>query len=331
MKEQVFTSRERYRGRDTALRGASGMSGTALLGVVLLVLFLIGCAEGTGTSGQAALEPMNRTAPEDILVSPAWVAERAGEVVVLDYARSMDDFRQGHVPGAAWLARAVTVTNVEGVDGMLPDPATVAMDLEEAGVRHDTPVVVYDSGNGLWASRLFWALEYLGHEQVHLLDGGITAWTASGRELSTEIAVPERGEFDPRVRENLVADEAFVFENHGNSDFTVLDARSPDEFSGADVRAARGGHIPDSVNIDWVRNLGDAGTFLSVAELSELYQQTLEGRDGPRVTLCQTGIRGAHTYVALRVLGEEDVRLYDGSWAQWGNNPDAPIAVGSTP
>ncbi|MCA1755193.1 MAG: sulfurtransferase [Spirochaeta sp.] len=244
----------------------------------------------------------------------------------------MDDFRQGHISGAAWVAREVTVTNVDGVGGMLPDPEFVAMDLEEAGVRHNTPIVVYDSGNGLWASRLFWALEYLGHEQVHLLDGGLPAWNSAGYELSTEIAAPARGEFEPRVREHLIADEAFVLENHGNQDFTVLDARSPDEFSGADVRAARGGHIPNATNIDWVRNRGDNGrSFLSVAELSEVYEQTLDGRNGPRVTLCQTGIRGAHTYVALRILGEEDVRLYDGSWAEWGNNADAPIAVGSTP
>ncbi len=301
------------------------------LGVGLLVAFLAACSAAGGPSAQANLEPMARTAPDNILVSPDWVAERAGDVVVIDYARSMDDFRQGHIPGAAWVARAVTVTNVDGVDGVLPSVETVAMDLEEAGVRHDTPVVVYDSGNSLWASRLFWALEYLGHEQVHLLDGGLAAWESAGYELSTEIAAPARGDFDPRVREQLIADEAFVLENHGNQDFTVLDARSPDEFSGADVRAARGGHIPNSANIDWVRNLGDDGSFLTVAELSELYQQTLDGRDGPRVTLCQTGIRGAHTYVALRVLGEEDVRLYDGSWAEWGNNPDAPIAAGSTP
>lgn len=332
MKKQTFTLRERYLRSGSALRGAYGPSGPVLLGVVLLILFLAGCAEKVpGTSRPGTPEPMKRTAPENILVSPAWVAENSEEVVVLDYARSMDDFRQGHIPGAAWVARAVTVTNVDGIDGMLPDPEIVAMDLEEAGVRHDTPVVVYDSGNGLWASRLFWALEYLGHEQVHLLDGGIAAWTSSGHELSSEITAPALGSFEARIREQLLADEALVFENHGNSDFTVLDARSPDEFSGADVRAARGGHIPNSTNIDWVHNLGDDGTFLSVSELSELYEQTLDGRDGPRVTLCQTGIRGAHTYVALRVLGEEDVRLYDGSWAEWGNNADAPIAAGSAP
>lgn len=290
--------------------------------VLGLAVIGLGVAFATGVFE----EEIVRTAPEEILVSPEWVQENADEVTILDVGRDSDAFAEGHIPGAAFVDRVVVWDTVDGIDGMLPDPDIVAADLAEAGVSNDRPVVVYDGGNGLWASRFFWAIEYLGHEQVHLLDGGIGAWSDSGLELSETIEVPERGDFVAEVRPRLIADKEFVLEQHENESFAILDTRSQAEFTGEDVRSARGGHIPGSLNIDWTNNLSDADHFRPFEELAELYGDALEGRDGPAVTLCQTGVRGAHTYVVLRVLGEEDVRVYDGSWAEWGNDETAPIS-----
>lgn len=270
-----------------------------------------------------------RTAGEDILVSPEWVQERSGEVVVFDIGRSFEAYSEGHVPGAAWVDRSIIAATVDGVSSVLPDPEIVAADLEELGLSSDTPVVVYDAGSSTWASRLFWALEYIGHEQVHVLDGGLATWQSSGAELSTDVALPQRGEFTLDLRPDLLADYDYIIEHLDSDDVLVLDARSPEEYAGTDVRAARGGHIPGSVNIDWVNNRAEDGRFLSIEQLSQVYSDALEGRNGPAITLCQGGFRAAHSYVALRVLGYEDARMYDGSWAEWGNREDSPISQGA--
>ncbi len=293
--------------------------------VVVVAAIVVGVVFAVGRGGSPAYV---RTAPEDILVSPAWVQERTGEVTVFDIGRSFDAFSEGHVPGATWVDRSIIAATVDGVSSVLPDPAVVAADLEELGLRSDTPVVVYDAGAGTWSSRLFWALEYIGHEQVHLLDGGFANWQGSGAEVSTEIGLPERGEFTASVRHSLLASFEEVVGFIDSDSALILDARSPDEFAGTDVRAARGGHIPGSVNIDWVNNSGEDGLFLTIEQLAAVYRDALDGRNGPAITLCQGGFRAAHSYVALRVLGHEDARMYDGSWSEWGNREDSPITQG---
>ncbi len=280
-------------------------------------------------SQEAPQESLTRTSPEDILVSPQWVAERAQdgeEVVILEVGREFEEFEEGHVPGAAFVQQEVIAEQRDGVGALLPDPELVAADLAELGVSEETPVVVYDGGRGTWSSRLFWALEYVGHEQVHLLDGGLVAWEQAGRELSQEIEVPTRGDFTADVREELLADKEYVEEHLESDDVLILDARSPEEYRGEDVRSERGGHVPGAVNLDWVNNSGqDDPRFRPVEELSQVYEEAMQGHDGTTVTLCQAGFRAAHSYVALRILGYENARMYDGSWTEWGNDEDAPI------
>jgi thiosulfate/3-mercaptopyruvate sulfurtransferase len=218
----------------------------------------------------------------------------------------------------------------DGVGGLLPAPETVAADLASLGVSGDKPVVVYDGGASIWASRLFWALEYLGHEQVHLLDGGLAAWEQAGLATSQDVATPTRGEFTASVREDLLAEQEYLASNLENDDVLILDARSPAEYRGEDVRAARGGHIPGAVNLEWTNNTAsDSPRFRPIAELTEVYEEAMAGHDGEVVTLCQAGFRAAHSYVALRILGYEDARMYDGSWAEWGNSEELPIEAGA--
>ena len=293
---------------------------------VAIVLVAMAMVSAPVFAGGSAEEALVRTAPEEILVTPEWVAEQGANVVILDIGRDFEDFEAGHVPGAAYVQREVIAVERDGVGGMLPEPEVVAADLAELGVSHGTPVVVYDAGRGTWSSRLFWALEYVGHEQVHLLDGGITAWEQANLALSQEIQVPQRGDFVAQVREQLLADQEYVEGHLERDDVLILDARSPAEYRGEDVRAERGGHIPGAVNLDWVNNSsGEDPRFRPIEELSEIYAEAMQGHDGEVITLCQGGFRAAHSYVALRILGYEEARMYDGSWSEWGNDPDAPI------
>ena len=263
-----------------------------------------------------------------ILVESDWLLERINHenIVVIDTGRSAEDYDAGHIPGAVYLNRSAYYGEVDGVAGMFTGATTVGEALREAGVNDNSVVVLYDSGHGLWATRLFWTLELLGHSHAVVLNGGNDKWVADGYATSTRTASNPRGDFTPALRTELVVAGEEIVDNI--DEFLVVDTRSEAEYTGEDARAARGGHIPGAIHVNWVfNNTGDdVSTFLPVTELGEFYDAQIGSEDGKIVTHCQTGVRGAHTYFVLRLLGYEDVALYDASWVEWGNSELFPIA-----
>lgn len=279
----------------------------------VLVLVALGVLGGIVWS-----EAMQEVTP--LLVDSGYVLDRSDEVVIVEIGRTPDDFAAGHIPGARYFDRSTIYGEVEGISGMFPGVESAIAGIVAAGISSGDSVVIYDNARSLWAARLFWTLEYLGHDKVSILDGGLGKWTGDGLHLETDAKPVSAGSFYAKVQEDRLVDVAEIVSNI--DEIFIIDTRSPAEYAGKDVRAARGGHIPGAVNINWIFNIteDETPTFLPLTELGEFYDSYGVDESRQIVTLCQTGVRGAHTYFALRFLGYKNVALYDGSWAEWGNS-----------
>jgi thiosulfate/3-mercaptopyruvate sulfurtransferase len=278
--------------------------------------------------------PSNPKGYADLLVvTPADLsAELASpEKPLLIDLRPAENFCQGHLPGSVHL-------DLFGLSSVDTDPAPLKAFFwmiehlfASRGVSNDVPVVVYDDMSGIRAARAFWFLEFFGHPNVRLLDGGYDAWVRAGLATATEAVKPIATGWTGTRDEQILAGWREVSERLGNADAVILDTRSDGEYCGTTVRAARGGAIPGAVHLEWTRNLGPDGAFKPAIDLKQMYESAGVTPDREIVTYCQGGYRAAHAYVALRLIGYPRVRNYVGSWKEWGDRVDLPIAHPTTP
>ena len=240
--------------------------------------------------------------------------------------RPAEGFAQGHLRGAVHLdlfGLSLIDTGPAPLDAFL---WMISHLLVTRGVSADRTVVVYDEQSGIRAARAFWFLEFFGHPDSRVLDGGVSAWLNQGLTITTETALPEKGTWEVgRVSERL-ATWSDVAMRLGRDDVVILDTRSDGEYYGSNVRAKRGGAIPGAIHIEWTKNLDDEGKFKAAADLQDMYNDSGIGRDKEVISYCQGGYRAAHSYLALRLLGYPRIRNYIGSWKEWGDREDLPIA-----
>lgn len=264
----------------------------------------------------------------DPLIAPSALAaalESSRPPLVLD-ARPAEAFAVSRLPGAIHL-------DLWGVSLIDTSPAPLRAFMwmighlfSLRGVTPDRPVVVYEEGeSGIRAARVFWFLEYLGHPDVRVLDGGAVAWTRAGLVMTTDVTVPVASTWhgDPDAAKLATWDQ--VLDRLGRADVAIVDTRSEAEYYGELVRAKRGGAIPGAVNREWKQNLSADGTFKTPDELRAMYAGQGVTPDKEVLTYCQGGYRAAHAYLALRILGYTNVRNYTGSWKEWGDREDLPI------
>lgn len=255
-------------------------------------------------------------------------------LVLLDL-RPAEEYAKGHIAGAVSL-------DIYGFSLVDTSPAPlraflwmIEHVLGARGVTLDRPVVVYDEKSGMRAARAFWFLEYFGHPDTRLLDGGFTAWTRAGlpvtQEPSAPISTSDHQRWSTTAHDDRLATWRTVYERLGREGAVILDTRSDGEYYGTTVRAARGGAIPGAVHIEWTRNLTEDGTFRPPDELRAMYEAAGVTPDAEVITYCQGGYRAAHSYLALRLLGYPRVRNYIGSWKEWGDRKELPIHVPGRP
>ena len=241
--------------------------------------------------------------------------------------RPPEAFANAHIPGA----RSFDIFGISLIDTR-PEPLkaflwTIEHLIQAKGVNQDSTVVVYDEVAGMRSARLFWFLEFFGHDDVHVLNGGYNAWAAAGLALTHEAVVPKPGNFKINLRRDRLATVDDVLNNIAKPESVIVDTRSDAEYTGQLVRAARGGAIPGAVHLEWTNNLDAKGFFKSAEELRDMYKARHITPDKEVIPHCHGGYRSAHTYLALRLIGYPNVRNYLGSWGEWGNKPELPVEV----
>ncbi|MDE2484772.1 MAG: sulfurtransferase [candidate division NC10 bacterium] len=261
-----------------------------------------------------------------LLVETHWLAQHLNDwdLRIIDMRNSPEEYAAGHIPGAVYLAVNQVRLALKESGFALPPDYEIEERLGQLGITQETMVVVYDDQGGLNASRLFFTLEYAGHKKVALLNGGITKWITEARALSKTLPQVSKTVYQVHAETQRVAPAGWIAAHLGKPNLTLVDARSAAEFRGEDLRAKRGGHIPGAVNIEWTQNLAGGKTFKPADALLALYERAGVTKDKTIVSYCQTMHRGAVTYFTLRLLGYPDVRGYDRSWSEWGNDPTLP-------
>lgn len=264
-----------------------------------------------------------------LLVEPEALEATLGDpaLLIVDLCQAPSYERQ-HVPGAVNLAYSDLLKPSLPAAALLPDEATLSTVMSSIGLRSDLHVVAYDDeGNGR-ASRLLWTLDAIGHFDYSLLDGGLTAWLAEGRPTESGKQPAQQSEFHAQVRNpDVVADKAYILNHLEDPNTVILDARSPAEYRGEDVRALRGGHIPGAVNLEWTQAI-DRNNDLRlqpIERLRALHKEAGVTPDKEVITHCQSHHRSALSFFVLRYIGYPSVRGYAGSWSDWGNDPTTPV------
>src|SRR3954470_5990007 len=273
---------------------------------------------------------------KDVLVDTRWVQDHLDDpdVRIVEVDENPALYAEAHIPGAIGFDWKKDLQDQVKRDFLGPE--AFAELLGSRGISSDHTIVLYGDRNNWFAAYTYWYLRYYGHDEnkVKLMNGPREKWISEGRPTTADVPSYAAAEFnaddgddDIRAKREEVLDSL-------DSDTRLVDVRSPQEFSGELIAMAgyeqegaqRGGHIPGAASVPWAQAVREDGTFKSADALSELYsgKGVLNGSD--IIAYCRIGERSAHTWFVLHeLLGQDDVKNYDGSWTEWGNMVDAPI------
>ena len=262
------------------------------------------------------------------LVDTAWVAAHAADANVRVVDMRQRGFDEGHVPGAVYVS-PVAIRDAKAPPTFLPTPAAFEQMMATLGIGDATRVVVYDERGGLYAARLWWILNYYGHRNVALMDGGWIKWAAEQRPVSTAAVAPAEARFTARPQAAWIATASDVVAAIDKPGVKIVDARTAAEIEGKDLRnIKRGGFIPSSTPIYWEDLLEpQLKTFKPADDLKKIYQDHGVLPSSDVIVYCQVGMRASVDIFSMRLIGYDKLRNYYGAWEEWGNRDDLPLAT----
>ena len=280
-------------------------------------------------AGAAATSDPNAYGRPELLAETTWLNGQLNDksLVIVDL-RKKDAYDAGHIPGAVWYD-----------SGKLKDPDNAVYVIKDTqfaqlvgdiGIDNSKTVVVYDDNAGLSSTRFWWVLWYYGDQNGKVLNGGFPKWQKENLPTSKDAPTVQKAVFKAVADPSAISTMDAVKQKSAAKDpnVVILDVRTTAEYTGADVRSAKGGHVPQAINLDYQRSMSDSDpkVWKSAAELRKQFEQAGVKPGAEVITYCQTGIRAAHSFFTLMLLGYKTVHNYDGSWGEWGNNKDTPIA-----
>jgi thiosulfate/3-mercaptopyruvate sulfurtransferase len=277
---------------------------------------------------------------DNYLVSTEWLATHLDDPKVrivdcryyFDGRQGHEEYAKGHIPGAVHLYYSALSTKENPIAYKMARGPQMKRVMEANGIGDDTLVIAYDDEGGHAASRLWLAMLVHGHgDDIRILEGGLTKWQQEGRPIDTDSAEARSATFTPREGPaDILLTAEQVLAATSDPDAVILDVRRLTEYTGEEVRAARGGRVPGAVRMLWQDALDWGGdrAFKSADEVRAQLAEIGVTPEKRTITYCQGAVRAAHTALALKMLGYENVEVYDGSWEEWGSRTDLPIEQG---
>jgi thiosulfate/3-mercaptopyruvate sulfurtransferase len=273
---------------------------------------------------------------KDVLVDTDWVEQHLNDenIRIVEVDENPALYAEAHIPGAIGFDWKKDLQDQTKRDFLGPEEFGALFG--SRGISNDHLIVLYGDRNNWFAAYTYWYLKYYGHDNVKLMNGPREKWIGEGRQTSSDVPAYDSATFNAQAGDDAIRAKREEVLAALDTNTRLVDVRSPAEFSGELIAMAgyeqegaqRGGHIPGAASVPWAQAVKEDGTFKSAEELRDLYsgKGVLNGGSNEVIAYCRIGERSAHTWFVLHeLLGESDVKNYDGSWTEWGNMVAVPV------